>query len=189
MNVKPCDFDGVCGVLEMFGFFIGKKFYPREVGMSGRNGTSSHQKYVIPFEYRQLDLGDQMLVQVCKRHIHGLKFHAREEEHAHERDRLEQDVMDLYESAKSEIRDVIAYRGGQPERELLTKLNIPSLDLNALGYSKLDFLKKSGYQLSDGCDHHIGGSSNIKCAYAVCSIFQKWITDVQERRISLKKVE
>ena len=48
MDVKPCDFDGVCGVLEMFGFFIGKTFYPREVGMSSRNGTSSHQKYVIP---------------------------------------------------------------------------------------------------------------------------------------------
>ena len=37
MDMEPCEFDGVCGVLEMFGFFIGKKFYPREVGMSGRN--------------------------------------------------------------------------------------------------------------------------------------------------------
>ena len=83
----------------------------------------------------------------------------------------------------------MAYRGGQPERDLLTKLNIPSPDLNALGYPKLKFLKTSGYQLSDGCDHHIGGSPDIKCAYALCSIFQKWITDVQERRNSLKKVE
>ena len=189
MDMEPCEFDGVCGVLEMFGFFIGKNFYPREVGMSGRNGTSSHQKYVIPFEYQQLDSGDQMLVQVCKRHIHGLKFHARKEENAHKQDRLEQDVLGLYESAKSETRDVMAYRGGQPERDLLTKLNIPSLDLNALGYPKLKFLKTSGYQLSDGCDHHIGRSPDIKCAYALCSIFQKWITDVQERRNSLKKVE
>ena len=67
--------------------------------------------------------------------------------------------MDLYLSAKSETCDVVAYQGGQPDKELLTKLKIPNNDLHDFSCPEVKCLAKTGYRLLGGCEFHRVGLS------------------------------
>ena len=174
-------------VIEIQGFFIRKKFYVRELGACGRNETKSHQKYKIPFRKKELDSDDQRIIFLHESQIHGLSFHCKKGENAHEQECLEQDVLDLYHSAKSETCDIVAYRGGQPEKELLTKLKIPNIDLSDFGCAKVECLAKIGYRLLGGCEFHRVGLSTC-CAFARCRFLREWVTDFQKRTIRFGEI-
>ena len=178
----------ICMVIEIQGFFIRKKFYVRELGACGRNETESHQKYKIPFEKRKLDSDDQRIIFLHESQIHGLRFHCKDGEAAHGQECLEQDVLDLYHSAKSETWDIVAYRGGQPEKELLTRLKIPNIDLNDFGCPEVEYLEKIGYRLLGGCEFHRMGLST-RCAFARCRVLREWITDFQKRTIRFGEIQ
>ena len=72
-----------------------------------------------------------------KRKIHGLSYQPRKEEDAKEWYTLE----DTVHSCKKEGRDIVAYKGGHVERDLLNKLHIPCLNLETFGCPKYDVLK------------------------------------------------
>ena len=72
-------------------------------------------------------------------------------------------------------KPVIAYKGGNIERDLLNELELPCVDLEAFGCPKVQDLIHSGlgYEMWD-CGHH-NGMGTAHCAMAECQILHEWI--------------
>lgn len=126
-------------------------------------------------KYSDLLPNQQKQVAFVNRRIHGMPFIATHFENARPQDQLAQDVKELYELYKTDAKTVVAYKGGHIERDLLLKLNIPSVDLEVFACPKVYDLKHLGlgYEVWD-CGHH-HGAGTAHCALAECPILQEWV--------------
>ena len=68
--------------------------------------------------------------------IHALPFEARPRENAIDGYLVDFVVKTLCEKLSTLERDVVAYKGGTLEKQLLTRLNIPHVDLEEYGCPK-----------------------------------------------------
>ena len=157
----------VCMALGLKGYYIAQKSYVREVGTVSWDGSSSHQKHAMPFKFDDLNSVDKKMAKHRKRHVHGLNFDARENENAHDQTCLELYILNLCEEARSGQVNVVTYREGQVEKELLDKLKIPNIDLKELGCPETT-------PRATGCDFHI---DQLCCAKAECDELWRWIED------------
>ena len=74
----------------------------------------------------------------AKHKIRGLAYRPRYRERAYEQDQADIVLLRLYNQYKTFERTVVAYKGDHIEKDLLNKLNIPSLDFETLGCPKYD---------------------------------------------------
>ena len=90
-------------------------------------------------------------------------------------------VQDLYQDYSTSDRTVVGYKGGHVEKDLLNKLNIPSLNLETLGYPKYDVLRSQDpkyYKLLSSSGFHKDDSRH-HCPVTECDAFWVWYkTDV-----------
>ena len=164
----------ICLIVDMEGFFL-PKFYARELGYSNYLGGSGSKYYQLPMDYTNLLPSQPKEANFVTRRIHGMPFTPTHFENANPQDKLSTDVVELYEQYKTETKTVVAYKGGHIERDLLLKLGIPSVDLEAFGCPKVYDLKHLGlgYEVWD-CGHH-HGAGTAHCALAECQILQEWV--------------
>ena len=181
----------ICLIVDMEGFFL-PKFYCRELGYANYLGGCGSKYYEMSMKYTDLILSQQKQVAFVRRRIHGMPFIPTHFEDAKPQEQLAQDVMELYELYKTEAKTVVAYKGGHIERDILLKLDIPSVDLEAFGRPKVYDLMHLGlgYEVWD-CGHH-HGAGTAHCALAECQILQEWVVfkiNKLKRRVEDIKIE
>ena len=164
----------ICLIIDMEGYFL-PKFYARELGYAHYLGGFGQHFYEMPMKYSDLLPSQVKQVVYVTRRIHGLSFTPTHFENAKPQDQLPVDVVNLYKQYKTNQKMMVAYKGGHIEKELLSKLDIPSVNLEEFGCPKVDELMHlgCGQEVWD-CGHHMG-TGIAHCSMAECRILQDWI--------------
>ena len=176
-SAKVTKMDKVCMVVDLEGFTVDKRFYVRELGAFDWKGRRCNYKFFMPMPFESLSDRDRRSVRYVTRHVHGLPFKPKGFELAMSQEYVEQTLMNLYRRSKTETLDVVGYKGGHVEREVLRKLNIPYLDIEAFGCPKVEGLFHSGMNGTNGCGQHEG---QVHCSTLECELFWWWVTDYLE---------
>ena len=82
-------------------------------------------------------------------------------------------IQDLYQDYSTPVRTVVEYKGGHVEKDLLNKLNIPSLNLETLGCPRYDVLRSQDlkyYKLLPSCGFHKDDTRH-HCPLTECHAF------------------
>ncbi|KAL9987908.1 hypothetical protein ACROYT_G002289 [Oculina patagonica] len=138
--------ENVCMILDLEGYFVEKTFRVRELGYYTWQEKFGRHAFYMRMSWCNLSSRDRKTVSYVKYNVHGLTYQPRKEEKAYEYYRVEEVMWDLYEETKTPERTVVAYKGGHVERDLLNKLNIPSVNLELYGCPKYDGASTSGEQ-------------------------------------------
>ena len=93
----------------------------------------------------ELDAKQIRQVQYVHRRIHGLQFTPSSFENVKAQEFLKIDVQNLYNTYKSERRDLVAYKGGHIEKDLLKSLNVPFVNLEDFDCPKVRDLIHMGF--------------------------------------------
>ena len=133
--------NNLCFILDLEGFFINKTFQVRELGYYTWNKENGRHAFSIPIPYKELSDKDKRTVNFVIKKIHGLSYHFLKAEGFQPREVLEDLIQNIYSRYKEGQRTVVGYKGGHVEKDLLKKLNIPSIDLETLGCPKYDKLR------------------------------------------------
>ena len=166
--------DRVCMILDFDGYWVKKHFIVREMGWCDREGYATSLHFQPSFKYYQLPAKEKRQVDYVYKHVHALPFDAHPPELASPCRIVLQVVKQLYSLNRRHRLDVIAYKGGNLERGLLKKLNIPSLNLEEYGCPKASQLPDMGFDpgMSCGChDMDIG-----HCPRQETFLFHQWMT-------------
>jgi hypothetical protein len=124
----------IVGILDLDGFFVQKTFFCRELGIITHRdtyGTSFH--FNTPLSYEKLNEKDKIQAKFLQQHIHGLSL---SDENAMVQDMLDIIAKRFYTAYKMKNESVLGYKGGFIEKDLLFKLNIPSINLELFGCPK-----------------------------------------------------
>ena len=174
LTTMPDDLQRVCLIVDFEGFFVKKAFLYRELGWRNWSGERGSRRYKLPYRFVQLSDKDKRTANYTTNHVNGLPFNARPMEAAVPSDRVPDDVVSLYERHRTTTRDVIGYKGGNAERDLLHKLGIPSVNLEDFGCPKFEHLVICGFEPCTGCGSHIRPSH---CAMVECDVFFRWVIE------------
>ncbi len=121
----------------MDGFFVRKTFYCKELGTLkvGADEASSSLFY-IGIRWWDLTPKEQRQCMFVTKNIHKLPFGVPQGVHVFQLNNLNIIVKDFYNCVKSNSLSSVAYKGGHFEWDLLKKLQIPTTNLESLGYPK-----------------------------------------------------
>jgi len=158
-------------ILDINGFRLSSgEFLVRELGWCTIKGENDSQHFYSPLRYRDLGYKDRRTVNYVYRHIHGLRFEASFQEAALPQRDVGAVIQALYHGG------LIAYKGGQIEKEFLEKLNLPSLDLEEYGCPKADSLWSSHYPSGKSCgQHQVDTKKFIHCPKQETFLFFNWL--------------
>ena len=165
--------DKACLCIDLEGFhFQQHGFVCRELGFC--DWTRQHsgvRHFNPPLRFDQLTPKDKATVCWVTRNIHGLSYFP-PFAIARPPTLLDPLVQALYEHFRTDTRDTVVFKGGHVEKDLLTRLGIPHLDLEAHGcppfrkMTRLDHVKGCGYH-ADPDRHH--------CPQVECHHFVDWM--------------
>jgi len=133
---------------------IGSGNIVREMGWCDREGYATSLHFQPSFKYYQLSAKEKRQVDYVYKHVHALPFNAHPRELALPSRIVPQVVRALYLLNRCHGLDVVAYKGGHLERDLLKKLNIPSLNLEEYGCPKANQLPDMGFDPRMFCGCH-----------------------------------
>ena len=166
--------DNLCLILDLEGFFTrGKFFHARELGYYTWNQDHGRHAFFIPFPYKALNDKDKDTFRYVCNKIHGLSYQPAQDEHPLHPMLLRSMVKKLYQKYKTDKKTVVGYKGGHVEKDLLQKLNIPSLNLETLGCPKYDVLRTQFDSLLPSCGFHKDETLH-HCPVTECHAFWKW---------------
>lgn len=178
---EPTDLDRVCLVIDLEGFPVGpsrgkeKRFLVREMGWCAWPGYASDvgsHSYFILENTHSLTLNDRRTIRYVTTHIHGMTYTPAPEEHSRAPWQLYDDIRNLYNTHRTSDRQLVAYKGGHIERDILQKMGIPSLDLESWGCPKFDQLPR--LITVSGCGHHADPLRH-HCPRTECYHFMQWM--------------
>ena len=147
--------DKICVVIDLEGFHIKSRggFHVREMGFCDCERSNMGSKsYQTPGYLMDLPMQDRTTVQYVTKHIHGLPYTPKQQENAKPACEIHDDVLAVYQQHRTPERNVIGYKGGHVEKDLLDSLNIPSHNLEEDGC--LPFRKMDRLVGVWGCGHH-----------------------------------
>ena len=175
MKVLP---DDLCFILDLEGLFLDNTFHVRELAYYTWNGEHGRHAFFIPVPYKNLSDKDKRTVNFVRRKIHGLTYQPLKAEHIQQPEVLSElikDIYSIYRDCSNDERTVVGYKGGHVEEDLLTKLNIPCLNLETLGCPKYDKLRRiiPRNTLLSSCGFH--ADDNVHhCPVTECHAFWCW---------------
>ena len=111
-------------------FSCKKLFFAKSSELS-QTETSFHFNTTLCYE--KLCEKDKTNVKFLQKHVHGLSLG---DENDLNKDMLDVIVKKFYTAYKTDNKSVLAYKGGSIEKDLLAKLNIPSVNLELFGCPK-----------------------------------------------------
>ena len=162
-------------ILDIEGFVLrGNRVIVREVGWCDMNGFSDSFHFKPEVQYNSLSPRDKRTVSYVFHNIHALPFEAHSQENAAEGYLVEFVVKTLHEKLSSLDKDVVAYKGGTIEKQLLSRLNIPHVDLEAYDCPKANCLLWNGFEPLFDCGHHTHSHSH--CPRVQTYLFYQWMT-------------
>lgn len=161
-------------VLDLEGFMIENKFVVRELGYYAWTGDHGRMAFYPPMTWNELSPKDRKTVWFVKYHVHGLTFSPMREEQAHPQSLLTPTLLSLYESFKTEKLNVVAYKGGRVEMDLLNSLHIPSVNLESYGCPRFDSLLSTIVEPLPNCGFHCH-CPNGHCSMVECHAYWLWM--------------
>lgn len=144
----------VCCIIDMEGFqLVGRRFLVRELGFIGVNSHSADSIAfdLSPYE-KLLNNHDRKTMDYVTKNISGLPFHPSVGEETVPLTLLSSKVTAIHHLYRNQNKDLLAFKGGNIERNFLRRLNIPYLDLQDYGCPKFDELKKD--RIFKTCGYH-----------------------------------
>ena len=133
-------------------------------------GRKRQSTFLFPLRYRDLSYKDRRTVKYVYRHVHGLRFEAPYKEVALLQRDVEGVIRALYKNG------LIAYKGGQIEKEILENMGLPCVDLEAFGCPKADALWSSHFNPGTSCGHHkVETLKFIHCPKQETFLFFNWL--------------
>ena len=114
----------------------------------------------------------QITAKYVTKHVHGLLYKAGSREKARPVYEIQDDIRALYERHRTSQRNIVGYKGGHVERDLLDELNIPSYDLEQDGcppFRRMELLVGV-----EGCGPHKKPSIH-HCPLIECVHFVNWM--------------
>ena len=148
----------------------------RELGYYTWNEEHGRHAFRIPVPRQDLAPKDRQTVNFVIRKIHGLSYQPSQAEHPQHPRVVPRMVQDLYGDYSTPDRTVVGYKGGHVEKDLLNKLNIPSLNLETLGCPKYDVLRNDDLKfvnLLPSCGFHQDDTRH-HCPVTECHAFYLW---------------
>lgn len=172
--------DSVCLCIDLEGFYIPPTFHVREMGWCDHTGQHHGSLHYDPgLQWTKLTAEQHRHIWHVIRHIHGLSLHpplnplVGERIHPyHPVQALRDHVYTLYLQHATPQRNVVAYKGGHFERDLLKELRIPSLDLEEHGCPKFNDMLRLRTVPSCGQHRH---NPQAHCAEVECYHFIQWM--------------
>ena len=118
---------------------------------------------------------DKRTIQFVKHRVTGLPFipsHAERTKYPlRSQEDVEKDVLALWNRYKTSACQVVAYKGGCIEKDILDKLKIPSFNVEAINCHKYDALAKL-YGKTFNCNCHLVG--DFHCSEDEVYLFMRW---------------
>ena len=164
----------IVGIIDMDGFTIAKKFYCKELGVlkiGNDEGSSYH--FNLGINWQDLSVKDRQQCKFVSEKIHKLRF---EDPKGIPLANLEGIVQEFYECTKRDTMSTIGYKGGHFERDLLRKLEIPSVNLEDFGCPKAVHLFDKLAWL-ETCGMHIGKDPYLHCPKVEVEAFGCWLKE------------
>ena len=167
----------ICLILDLDGFMLSNgTFMARKAGWCDMNGNTDSLHFELPMSYNTLSFKDKRTVNYVFRHNHALPFDARPQENAVDMELMEPLIKMLYEKHCTHHEYLVAYKGGHVEKDLLTKLKIPHVDLEFYDCPKANqLLLMRGSQPRLDCGHHM--HAHTHCPRVECFLFWQWLTE------------
>jgi len=163
----------ICCVIDFEGFYLSSKreFVIREIGYIGMDWDSAVSlRFDLTEFVNELSAKDWQTISYVKRHVSGLTFRPLKSEFVFSYSDLNKRILRIYDMLKTQEKYIVAYKGGNVERQKLFDLNIPSVNLEMFGCPKFNVL-------SDGsdptCGFHI--ASDVHCPRAEVLCFRNWM--------------
>ena len=166
--------DDVCLIVDMECFYVHGRYHCREMGYCSWQGDSGRCAFRPSIPQQNLTIHERKHVRFLTRGIHGLSYDP------DPREEIGfcpfQYVRNLYAEFTTDHRTRVAFKGGHIERDLLSHLHIPFLDLETLGCPKYNVLRQDEEEEEEEeetCGWH--AIPNLHhCAMAECVAFFQW---------------
>ena len=163
------------GIIDMDGFMIRKTFYCKELGMIRIGEVAAKSVFFyISICWGDLSVKDKKTCKCVMRKIHKLLFGVPRGVDARSLSAFGSIVADAYRGMWQNERSVIAYKGGQYERDLLASLGIPSINLEKFGCPKAGVLIRRMFWL-ETCGNHIVNDAYSHCRKVEVEAYAQWV--------------
>lgn len=165
----------ICLIIDLDGFHFGidKKFHAREMGYASltKNYVKSF-RFNLKHLFKTLTENDIKTTSYCKFKIHGLAFRPiPDEKDTIPENELKDIIIKLYTNHKTFDQNIIAYKGGRLEKDILDELKIPSLNLEDYDCPKYEDLPTPAIK---DCGFHIK-MEKVHCPLVECTAFYEWV--------------
>ena len=167
--------DRIVGIIDMDGFVINKKFHCRELGII-EVGKEEGRSYLfdIGIRWQDLSIKDRKSCLYVMKHIHKLSLNS--PPGSFQLRNLKEIVKDFYENVKINGESTLAYKGGHIELDLLKELCIPTVNLEAYGCPKAEYLFDKLVWL-ETCPNHIATHAYKHCPKVEVEAFAAWLKE------------
>ena len=167
--------ESICCVIDFEGFYLSsrREFLVREIGYIGMDWDSAVSlRFNLSDFVNDLSAKDWKTISYVKHHISGLTFRPLKREFVFDYHELDACLLRIYNLFKTHEKVLVAYKGGNVEREKLTELNIPSVNLEEFGCPKFKDLCNG---TDPNCGYHV--RPNVHCPRAEVLCFRNWINE------------
>ena len=166
----------VVGIIDMDGFYVHRSFLCKELGIM-RVGATYAESYFFDINVRWSDLDNETKRQCSYviRNIHRLPFGVPQGVRSVRLSQLNEIVTDFYERHRRGPGSTLAFKGGHFERDLLTRLNIPSADLEAYECPKADSLI-CDLGWVETCGNHMTFNAFDHCPKVEVESYEQWLS-------------
>lgn len=168
----------VIGIMDMDGFYINGRFYCKELGMF-EVGNVYAESYLFDINMKWSELNEKAKRQCYYviRNVHRLPFGVPEGVIVMKLSQLDGIVSEFYSRYKTSVASLLAYKGGQYERDLLNRLGIPNVNLETYGCPKAEVIFGDLGWL-ETCGNHLTVSEAYKhCPKVETEAFGHWLSE------------
>ena len=175
MITMACKVSEIVAVIDMDGYQIQNKFLSKEMGLL-KVGDTEAKSFFFDINLRWGDLThkDRKTCSYVQNRIHKLPLGVPRGIKAFQISELEAIVENFYIETRKNPDSTIAYKGGHYEKDLLAKLNIPSVNLEYFGCPKAGELFDQLIWL-ETCGNHIEDNAFQHCAKVEAEAYALWM--------------
>lgn len=161
--------DNICGLIDLSGSIVNGNFITREFGYVGMGRQFKDTKSSL-FDFKPF-MTDMVDLSRLSRHK---KTKTRREIIVYNINDLDDHVVRFYDAVKTKRKDVLGYKGGHVEKDILEDLDIPSVNIEDMGCPRFDDLRCERFNRL-ACQYH--RNQSLHCPKAEVAAFKEWLEE------------
>ena len=173
-NIFVVNMENIVGILDMDGFYVKRTFLCKELGLISVRGEASSYLFDLGVCWTDLNYRDRRTVRYVQQHVHHLPFGVSQNAEVLSLSQLPSIVSTFFAEKKVNASSTMAYKGGNVERDLLLKLEIPSQNLENFSCPRAGVLLDTLVWL-ETCGHHTGPISFEHCPLVEVQAYAAWL--------------